>query len=74
LNLILDDDNHISIDGDTALGFTENVTQRFEACGWHTQEIENGDDDLESIIKAIEVAKSIENKPSVIKIRCIDFI
>lgn len=45
------------------------MTQRFEACGWHTQEIGNGDDDLESIIKAIEVAKSVQDKPSLIKIR-----
>lgn len=69
MKIILDDDNHISIDGDTALGFTENVLQRFEACGWHTQEVGNGDDDLESIIKAIQVAKSVEDKPSLIKIR-----
>ena len=51
------------------MGFTEDVLQRFEACGWHTQQVGNGDDDLDSIVKAIEVAKSIEDKPSLIKIR-----
>jgi transketolase len=51
------------------LGFTEDVCQRFEACGWHTQTVGNGDDDLEGIIQAVEMAKSVTDKPSLIKIR-----
>ena len=39
-NLIyLYDDNHITIEGDTALAFTENVARRFEAYGWHTEHV-----------------------------------
>ena len=68
-----DDDNHISIDGDTALGFTEDVCKRFEAYGWHTQVVENGDEDLDSIQKAIQEAKKVSNKPSFIKIRYFSF-
>ncbi|RDI88180.1 hypothetical protein Vi05172_g1708 [Venturia inaequalis] len=62
------DDNHISIDGDTACAFTEDVMKRFEAYGWHVQHVENGDTDLEGIEEAIEKAKAVTDKPSVIKL------
>jgi len=62
------DDNHISIDGDTKCAFTEDVLKRFEAYGWHTQWVKNGDSDLESIEQAIETAKQVKDKPSVIKL------
>ncbi|RUP50226.1 transketolase [Jimgerdemannia flammicorona] len=69
-NLIaLYDDNHISIDGDTALGFTEDVVKRFEAYGWHTQVLDDGDHDYEGLARAIENAKKVTDKPSLIKIR-----
>ncbi|KAK0516031.1 hypothetical protein JMJ35_002065 [Cladonia borealis] len=62
------DDNHISIDGDTKVAFTEDVMKRFEAYGWHTQWVKDGDHDLEGIEKALEIAKSVKDKPSVIKL------
>ncbi|KAF2396804.1 transketolase [Trichodelitschia bisporula] len=62
------DDNHISIDGDTACAFTEDVLKRFEAYGWHTQWVEHGDTDLEAIEKAIAAARAVTDKPSVIKL------
>lgn len=62
------DDNHISIDGSTDLAFTEDVAKRFEAYGWHIQIIENGDTDLDAIQQAIETAKSVTDKPSLIKV------
>ncbi|KAI8594016.1 Transketolase, thiamine diphosphate binding domain-containing protein [Geranomyces variabilis] len=67
--IALYDDNHIQIDGDTALGFTEDVIARFEAYGWHTQVIADGDHDIEGITKAIEAAKKVTDKPSLIKVR-----
>ncbi|KAJ3258280.1 Transketolase [Boothiomyces macroporosus] len=67
--IALYDDNHIQIDGDTSLGFTEDVCMRLEACGWHTIVVGNGDSDLESMEKAIEQAKAVTDKPSLIKIR-----
>lgn len=62
------DDNHISIDGDTKCAFTEDVLQRFEAYGWHTQWVKEGDTDLEGIEEAIRMAKEVTNRPSVIKL------
>ncbi|KAF2429709.1 transketolase [Tothia fuscella] len=62
------DDNHISIDGDTACAFTEDVLKRFEAYGWHTQHVVDGNTDLEGIEEAIEKAKEVTDKPSVIKL------
>ena len=41
--IYLYDDNHISIDGSTDLAFTEDRMKRFEAYGWHTQQIDGFD-------------------------------
>lgn len=67
--IALYDDNHISIDGSTDLAFTEDVGKRFEAYGWHVQVVEDGNTDLDAIHKAIEIAKSVTDKPSLIKVR-----
>jgi transketolase len=67
--IALYDDNHISIDGDTEVSFTEDVGKRFEAYGWHVQAVPDGDTNLDAIAKAIEVAKSVTDKPSLIKVR-----
>jgi transketolase len=68
-NLIyLYDDNHISIDGNTKLAFTEDVAKRFEAYGWHVQVLEDGND-LDAIQIAIKAAEEETNRPSLIKIR-----
>jgi transketolase len=66
--IALYDDNHISIDGSTDIAFTEDVGKRFEAYGWHVQHVENGNSDLEAIAKAIEAAKAVTDKPSLIKV------
>jgi transketolase len=68
-NLIcLYDDNHISIDGDTSLAFTEDVSKRFEAYGWHVQFVEDGND-LAAIDAAIRAAQKETGRPSLIRIR-----
>jgi len=66
--IALYDDNHISIDGSTDIAFTEDVSKRFEAYGWHVQHVENGNTDLDAIAKAIEAAKAVTDKPSMIKV------
>jgi transketolase len=66
--IALYDDNHISIDGNTEISFTEDVGKRFEAYGWHVQHVENGNTDLAAIEKAIAAAKAITDKPSLIKV------
>ncbi|HEY4050577.1 MAG TPA: transketolase, partial [Acidobacteriaceae bacterium] len=54
----------------TELSYTEDVTKRFEAYHWHVQMVEDGND-LEAISKAIEAAKEVKNKPSLIRLRTI---
>ena len=66
--IALYDDNHISIDGSTDIAFTEDVSKRFEAYGWHVLHVEDGNTDLEGIAKAIEEAKSVTDKPTMIKV------
>ncbi|HEV8400130.1 MAG TPA: transketolase, partial [Gemmatimonadales bacterium] len=62
------DDNHITIDGDTALAFSDDTAKRFEAYGWHTQHVTDGND-LDALDKAILAAKRVTDKPSLIVIR-----
>ena len=63
------DDNGISIDGNVNCTLTEDVTKRFEAYGWHTLTVEDGDNNLEAIEAAIRECQSVKNKPSMIKLR-----
>ena len=62
------DDNHISIEGDTAITFTENRTGRFESYGWHVQSVEDGND-LPALEQAIIAAQNETNRPSMIAVR-----
>eukprot|EP01018_Ginkgo_biloba_P016182 Gb_10221 [translate_table: standard] len=62
------DDNHISIDGDTEIAFTENVETRFEGLGWHTIWVKNGNTGYDEIRAAIEEAKSVKDRPTLIKV------
>lgn len=63
------DDNKISIDGNTDIAFTEDVAKRFESYDWQVIIVDNGDDDLEAMAKAIEQAKAETSKPSIIRLR-----
>jgi transketolase len=59
------DDNHISIEGDTALSFSEDVGKRYEAYGWHVQNL--GEDlELDSIERVIKEAQRVTDRPSLI--------
>ncbi len=64
------DDNHISIEGDTDISFTENVAGRFEAYGWHVQGPIQGMD-TEAVDAAIRKAKAEMTRPSLIICRTI---
>ena len=66
--IVLYDSNNISIEGDTNIAFRENVRQRFESFGFHTQLVEDGND-LDAIGKAIEAAKAEKGRPSMIEIK-----
>nr|AFO55207.1 dihydroxyacetone synthase [Moniliophthora perniciosa] len=69
--IVVYDDNHISIDGDTAVAFTENVEQRFLSYGWQVLHVENGDTDLAGIYNAITEARQEKNKPTIIRLKTI---
>jgi transketolase len=66
--IVLYDSNNITIEGSTDITFTENVRARFEALEWHTILVEDGND-TDAIGKAIEEAKSVTDKPSLIEIK-----
>ncbi|MFF4037464.1 transketolase [Streptomyces sp. NPDC001816] len=74
-NLVfLYDDNHISIEGDTATAFSEDVLKRYEAYGWHTQRIEptaDGDVDVPALYAALKAAQAETGRPSIIAMRTI---
>ena len=62
------DDNHISIEGDTELAFSEDVGRRFEAYGWHVQDL--GEDiGLDRLQEATDAAKAVEDRPSLVILR-----
>ncbi|GJV71255.1 transketolase, chloroplastic [Tanacetum coccineum] len=62
------DDNHISIDGDTEIAFTESVDTRFEALGWYIIWVKNGNTGYDEIRSTIKEAKAVTNKPTLIKV------
>ncbi|MBW2437548.1 MAG: transketolase [Deltaproteobacteria bacterium] len=62
------DDNHISIEGNTDITFTENRTGRFEAYDWHVQNVVDGND-LPALEQAIVEAQNETNRPSLIAVR-----
>lgn len=66
--IALYDANNITIDGEINVSFTEDVLKRFEAYGWHVSTVEDGNNDLQAIEKAIHEAKAVTDKPSLIKI------
>ncbi|KJK39203.1 transketolase [Streptomyces variegatus] len=74
-NLVfLYDDNHISIEGDTATAFSEDVLKRYEAYGWHVQRIapqDDGDVDVHALYAALKAAQAETGRPSIIAMRTI---
>ena len=62
------DDNHISIEGDTKLAFTEDVAARYEAYGWHVQNLHE-DIALDTLEAAVRSARDVEDRPSLIVVR-----
>lgn len=66
--VVLYDSNNITIEGDTEVAFTENVRARYEALGWNTLFVEDGND-IEAISKAITEAKKSTDKPTLIEIK-----
>jgi len=66
--ILLYDSNNITIEGNTDISFTEDVLKRFEAYGWHTEFVADGND-TDAISTAINNAKSEKDKPSIIEVK-----
>ena len=66
--IYLYDNNHISLAASTDLTFTENCAMRFEAYGWHTQTVDDGND-IEAIDQALGAARGETTQPSLIILR-----
>ncbi|TXC92449.1 transketolase [Streptomyces sp. ISID311] len=72
--ILLWDDNHISIEGDTETAVSEDTVKRYEAYGWHVQrvaQLPNGDLDPVGLARALEAAKAETGRPSFIAMRSI---
>ena len=63
------DDNHISIEGNTELAYTDNVAERFEGYNWHVQNVGDNANNLDVLTDAITNAKSERGKPSLVLVR-----
>ncbi|MDT5267937.1 MAG: transketolase [Acidobacteriota bacterium] len=68
--IYLYDDNHVTIEGFTSLAYSEDVPKRFDAYGWHTSTVADGND-LEAIDKAIREAQAVTDKPSLISVKTV---
>ncbi|WP_228389141.1 transketolase [Cumulibacter manganitolerans] len=74
--VVLYDDNKISIEDDTQIAFTEDVSKRYEALGWHVSDVDwitdgGYEENLKVLAAAIEQAKAVTDKPSFINLRTI---
>ena len=71
--IVLYDDNHITIDGDTDLSFTEDVGKRYESYGWQVIRLEDTEvtEQLDALRAAIDEAKAETSKPTLIKIKTV---
>ncbi|GAA1864783.1 transketolase [Paeniglutamicibacter psychrophenolicus] len=74
--VVVYDENHISIEDDTDVAFTENVLGRYEAYGWHTQRVDwtktgNYVEDLAELDAALRAAKAETSRPSIISLRTV---
>ncbi|MDR1214721.1 MAG: transketolase [Propionibacteriaceae bacterium] len=70
------DDNHISIEGDTKIAFTEDVDARYRAYGWHVQRVDFTDggayeEKVAELYAAIAAARQVTDRPSYIRVRTI---
>ena len=72
--VVIYDDNRISIEGDTAVAFTEDVAARYAAYGWHVETVDlapNGDVDIRTLAEAMASARADVDRPSLIRLRTV---
>jgi transketolase len=74
--VVIYDENHISIEDDTDISFTEDVLKRYDAYGWHVQRVDwtkTGEykEDVQELYSALLAAKAETSKPSIVSLRTI---
>ncbi len=67
--VVVYDDNHITIDGETGLALSDDAPARFRAYGWDVDEIGEAANDLDALEAALERAKTVADKPTLIVLR-----
>ena len=67
--IVIYDDNHITIDGETSLSFGEDAAKRYKAYGWFVQTVGGDGNNLDAIDAALVAAKAEKGRPSLIKVR-----
>lgn len=68
--IVLYDDNGITLDAEASVSLSEDVLARYRAYGWHTQQVEDGND-VDAIERAIRTAQAVTDQPSIIAVRTI---
>ncbi len=68
--VVLYDDNHLSIEGNTDVAFSEDVVARYEAYGWHTLTVDDSED-RPAVEKALLAARDQTERPTIIRVRSI---
>jgi transketolase len=68
--VLLYDDNHISIEGNTDVALSEDVLARYAAYGWHTQRVDDAED-VEALHRALSKARDVTDRPSIVAVRSI---
>ncbi|WP_437625312.1 transketolase [Sorangium sp. So ce1151] len=68
--IVLHDDNGVTLSATTSITFTEDVTARYAAYGWHVQRVRDGND-TEAIARAITAARDVTDRPSLIAVRTV---
>ena len=63
------DDNHVTIDGDTALSCSDDVVGRFESYGWHVEQLGDCANDLDALEAGIRRAMAVDDRPSLLVLR-----
>ncbi len=66
--IVFYDNNHIQLAGETSMSFSEDVGKRFEAYGWHVQDVEE-DLSVETLERAVDEAKGVDDRPSLVIVR-----
>ncbi|MEM7736857.1 MAG: transketolase [Deinococcota bacterium] len=68
--IVLYDDNQVTLDAEADVSFSEDVLMRYQAYGWHTSSVADGND-VTALEQALSSAKSVTDKPSIIAVRTI---